>query len=106
VTDAARAVLDWSRFSPSAIVAMDDEGRIVDMNAPAEALLNTSLADAAGRPYTDVFGASLADRLVPLFLRVSRTGSAREPQLVEATLPGGHRSVRTRFPRTAGTRRP
>jgi PAS domain S-box-containing protein len=93
VTDAARAVLDWSRFSPSAIVAMDDEGRIVDMNPPAEALLNTSLAETAGRPYTDVFGPSLADRLVPLFLRVSRTGSAREPQVVEATLPGGRRAT-------------
>jgi PAS domain S-box-containing protein len=92
VADAARAVREWSRFSPSAIVAMDDEGRIVAMNAPAEALLSTTIAETTGRPYTDVFGPSLADRLVPLFLRVSRTGSAREPQLVEATLPGGRRA--------------
>jgi PAS domain S-box-containing protein len=93
VADAARAVLEWSRFSPSAVVAMDDEGRIVAMNAPAEALLGASLAEMADRPYTDAFGPSLADRLVPLFLRVSRTGSAREPQLVEATLPGGRRAT-------------
>ncbi len=87
------AVLDWSHFSPSAIVAMDDQGRIVAMNASAEALLGTTVAETTGRAYTDVFGPSLADRLVPLFLRVSRTGRAREPQLVEATLPGGRRAT-------------
>ena len=86
-------MLDWSHLSPSAVVAMDDEGRIVAMNAPAETLLGAGIAETVGRPYTDVFGPSLADRLVPLFLRVSRAGGAREPQLVEATLPGGRRAT-------------
>lgn len=91
--EAFSGLLEWSRFSPSAIVAMDDEGRIVAMNGPAEALLGRASAEVAGRPYTDVFGPSLADRLVPLFLRVSRTRGARDPQLVEATLPSGRRAT-------------
>lgn len=91
--DAVGAALDWSRFSPSAMVAMDDEGRIVAMNAAAETLLGTTLAATAGRTYTDVFGPSLADRLMPLFLRASRAGGARVPQPVEATLPSGRRAV-------------
>src|SRR6266508_2950567 len=72
---------------------MDDRGHIVAMNGPAEALLGSASADVAGRPYTEVFGPSLADRLVPLCLRVSRKGSARDPQLVEATLPSGRRAT-------------
>ena len=91
MTDAA--ALSLSRFSPSAIVAMDDEGRITDMNAAAEVLLASTTHDALGRAYTEVFGPSLADRLVPLFLRVARTGVDRTPQTLEATLPNGRRAT-------------
>jgi PAS domain S-box-containing protein len=89
VTEAAS--LSWSRMSPSAIVAMDADGRITDMNAAAETLLGVDLDEAIGKPYTEVFGPSLADRLVPLAMRVSRAG--REPQTIEATLPTGRRAT-------------
>jgi PAS domain S-box-containing protein len=89
VTEAA--ALSWSRMSPSAIVAMDADGRVTDMNAAAEALLGVALEQARARPYTEVFGPSLADRLVPLAMRAAKRG--REPQTVEATLPGGRRAT-------------
>jgi adenylate cyclase len=78
--------------APSAVVALDTEGRVTMLNPPAEKLLDLQLEDALGRSYQDVFGASLADRLVGLFLRSSRSGESVLPQLVRASLPGGRRA--------------
>ena len=80
-------------FVPSAVVAMDTDGRIVALNPAAEALLGPNAAEAVGRPYTEAFGPSLADRVVPLFLRASRGKGAPAPQHVEATLPDGRRAT-------------
>jgi len=79
------------RLTPSAVVAMDSEGRITALNPPAERLLGTSGEAAAGRPYTEVFGRSLSDRMVGLMLHAGRSepGTAHE---LEATLPGGRRA--------------
>ncbi len=79
------------RLTPSAVVAMDSEGRITALNPPAERLLGTSAEAAAGRLYTEVFGHSLSDRMVGLMLRAGRSepGTAHE---LEATLPGGRRA--------------
>jgi len=82
----------WTLLSPSAVVAMDTEGRIVAMNAAAEALLGQSSAEAVGRPYTEAFGPSLADRILPLFLRAARGKASPVAQDVEASLPGGRRA--------------
>jgi PAS domain S-box-containing protein len=79
------------RLSPSAIVAMDTEGRVTSLNAAAERLLAPNAGDAIGKPYTDVLGPSLADRMVGLAMRVARSKASSEPQIVRATLPDGRR---------------
>lgn len=79
------------RFTPSAVVSMDTEGRITGLNPAAERLLGTSGQEAMGHPYPEIFGRSLADRMVGLFIRATRHAGA--PQLVEATLPDGRRAV-------------
>ncbi len=81
------------RVASSAIVAMDVDGRVTDLNAAAERLFGTSAERGAGRLYPDVFGASLAERIVGLFLRIARSGDAATPLLVEATLPSGRRAT-------------
>lgn len=83
------------RVAPSAMVSMDTEGRITALNPAAERLLGTTAGDAEGRPYTEVFGPSLASRMVPLFLRASRNAPGT-PQDMEATLPNEARRVRLR----------
>lgn len=88
-----------AQLTPSAVVAMDAEGRVLALNGAAAALLAPNADDAVGRPYTDVFGPSLADRMLGLFMRVSRAGASPGPQLVEATLPSGRRA---RLRATAG----
>ncbi len=79
------------RLTPSAVVAMDSEGRVTALNPAAERLLGTNAEAAAGRLYTEVFGSSLSDRMVGLMLRAGRSeaGTAHE---LEATLPGGRRA--------------
>ena len=79
------------RSTPSAVVSMDVEGRIAGLNPAAEQLLGTTEEDALGRPYPEVFGRSLADRMVGLFARAMRQDGA--PQLLEATLPSGRRAM-------------
>lgn len=79
------------RFTASAIVSMDSEGRITALNAAAERLLGTTDDQARGRPYPDVLGRSLTDRVFGLFLRAGREAGA--PQVVEASLPDGRRAV-------------
>src|SRR5438552_16467532 len=81
------------RLSPSAVVAMDPDGRVTSLNAAAEELLGTTHEDAIGKTYPDVFGPSLADRMVGLAMRVGRPGAASSPQTVRATLPGGRRAA-------------
>ena len=78
------------RVSPSAMVAMDAEGRITALNPAAERLLGTAPGAAEGRPYTEVFGASLASRMVPLFMRASRHAPGT-PHEMEVTLPDSRR---------------
>ena len=79
------------RFTPSAVVAMDDQGRITALNPAAERLLGTDAGHAVGRPYPDVFGRSLSDRMVGLLLRASRSQAGTAHDL-EATLPSGRRA--------------
>lgn len=81
------------RISPSALVAMDPDGRITSLNAAAEQLLSTTAEDALGRTYPDVFGPSLGDRMVGLVMRVGRSRGSNEPQTVRATLPDGRRAT-------------
>lgn len=78
---------------PTAVVAMDLDGRITALNGAAERLLGTTSEDALGQPYPQVFGASLSDRMLPLFIRVSRSGDPGNVQLVRATLPSGRRAA-------------
>jgi PAS domain S-box-containing protein len=75
-----------------ATVMMNMEGKVTGFNAAAEQMLGMLAQDAIGRAYTDVFGPSLADRVVSLFMRVARSRTAAAPQLVEATLPNGRRA--------------
>lgn len=86
----------WMRVVPSAVVAMDTEGRITSLNPAAEVLLGTTEPDAAGRTYVEIFGPSLSDRMVNLFLRVARSGKPSAPQMMEATLPADGRRARLR----------
>lgn len=78
--------------APSAVLALDHEGRVIMLNPTAERLLGTSLDDAIGQLYQDVLGSSLSDRLVSLFLRSLRTGDSMTPRQIRATLPGGRRA--------------
>jgi PAS domain S-box-containing protein len=78
--------------TPTAVVAMDMEGRITTLNAAAERLLSTAAHDATGRLYPDVFGPSLANRLLGLYVRASQAGSAAAHTLT-ATLPSGRRAT-------------
>jgi PAS domain S-box-containing protein len=71
---------------------MDPEGRVTSLNAAAEELLGTTSENAIGRTYPDVFGPSLADRMVGLVMRVGRPGVTSSPQTVRATLPDGRRA--------------
>lgn len=80
------------RVAPSAVVAMDPDGRITSLNAPAERLLATSGEQAVGRLYPEVFGASLSDRLLRLFVGVSGADAPAEARIIEATLPDGRRA--------------
>ena len=79
------------RMAPSAVVAMDTEGRITALNPAAERLLSTTQDRAIGVPYPDVFGRSLSSRLVALVARAGRSepGAAHD---LEATLPDGRRA--------------
>lgn len=78
---------------PSAVVAMDTEGHIIALNTAAQRLFGTLDEEAVGRLYPDVFGSSLADRMVGLFLRVARSHDPGRAQLLEATLPSGRRAT-------------
>jgi PAS domain S-box-containing protein len=85
----ARAVI---QSTPSAVVALDTEGRVTMLNVRAETLLSTDIDQALGRSYEVVFGKSLSSRVMGLFLRSVRSGEAAAPQLVRATLPSGRRA--------------
>ncbi len=80
------------KTSASAVVALDTEGLVTMFNAGAEQLLGVSTREAIGRPYPEVFGPSLSDRVPGLFLRVARSHNTTAPELVEATLPDGRRA--------------
>src|SRR5579871_4008354 len=79
--------------TPSAVVAMDTEGRITMLNAAAERLFGQSAQEAVGKLYPAVFGPSLADRMVGLFLRAARAGDPSAAHLLAVTLPGGRRAT-------------
>jgi PAS domain S-box-containing protein len=76
------------QFNPSSVVVLDLDGRIRSLNANAARLLSTGEADAVGKSYTEVFGASLSQRVFSLVLK---SGTASEVRSIEATLPGGRR---------------
>lgn len=77
------------QFNPSSVVVMDVEGRIRSLNANAQRLLSTTEAQAVGRPYTDVFGPSLSQRVFSLFLK---SGQSSDVKKIETTLPDGRRA--------------
>lgn len=77
------------QFNPSSVVVMDVEGRIRSLNANAQRLLSTTEAQAIGRPYTDVFGPSLSQRVFSLLLK---SGASNEIKAIEASLPDGRRA--------------
>jgi PAS domain S-box-containing protein len=63
---------------------MDPEGRITGVNAAAARIFCIDEHEALGRPYTRVFGASISNRLLRLFMRASRAedhGSLQEMQV-------------------------
>jgi class 3 adenylate cyclase len=68
---------------------MDTEGRIRSLNANAQRLLSTTEANALGKPYTQIFGPSLSQRVFSLVLKSGKSGDVRA---IEATLPDGRRA--------------
>ncbi|HEY3116413.1 MAG TPA: adenylate/guanylate cyclase domain-containing protein [Chloroflexota bacterium] len=78
---------------PSAVIAMDAEGCLTALNPRAEQLLGTTAEQAIGRPYPEVLGPSFSDRVLSLFLHVSRRGESGEPRVLEMALPGGRRAT-------------
>ena len=78
--------------TPTAVVTMDMTGRITMLNAAAERLFGIQPQDAIGHLYPEVFGASLADRILTLFMRSPHAGSAGARTLV-ATMPNGRRAT-------------
>jgi PAS domain S-box-containing protein len=81
------------RATPSAAVALDTDGRVTMLNAAAERLLGLEAPEAAGRLYSEVFGASLAHRVMALVVRALRAGGTGTAHTFEATLPGGRRAT-------------
>jgi PAS domain S-box-containing protein len=77
------------QFNPSSVVVMDVEGRIRSLNANAQRLLSTTETNALGKPYTEVFGPSLSQRVFSLVLKAGQRGDVRA---IEATLPDGRRA--------------
>jgi PAS domain S-box-containing protein len=78
--------------TPLAVATMDVEGRITILNAAAEQLFSTSNQEAVGRPYPEVFGPSLAKRMLALFMLVARSGDSRTAHTFQVALPGGRRT--------------
>ncbi len=72
---------------------MDVEGRITLVNSAAERLLGADAYQIEGRPYTTVFGPSLSNRLLNLFIRAQRADRTAAVHTVTATLPTGRRAV-------------
>jgi PAS domain S-box-containing protein len=72
---------------------MDAEGCLTALNPRAEQLLGTTAEQAIGRPYPEVLGPSFSDRVLSLFLHVSRRGESGEPRVLEMALPGGRRAT-------------
>jgi len=79
--------------TPSAVLTLNADGRITFLNAAAERLLSVEEQGAAGRPYTEVFGPSLASRMVGLFQQGMRAQDPHNGRLLEVTLPGGRRAL-------------
>ncbi len=77
--------------APTAVVAMDTAGRITMLNVVAEQLFGIRAESAIGCLYPDVFGPSLAHRMLRLYILASRAGSAAAHTLT-ATLPDGRRA--------------
>jgi adenylate cyclase len=85
--------LEVLRAAPSSVVVMDITGRITMLNGAAERLFSVQAAEAEGKLYPEVFGPSLANRIVSLFLRATRPGAAGAAHAVTATLPSGRRAT-------------
>lgn len=78
--------------TPSAVVVMDDEGRVTMLNAAAERLFGQAAGEITGRFYPEVFGPSLANRIERLFIRALRGGDPNAVHVIEATLRDGRRT--------------
>ncbi len=81
------------RATPSAVVALDIDGRVTMLNVAAERLLGVDAHEAVGQLYPAVFGPSLSSRIVGLFVRTMRAGDSSAPSIIQATLPGGRRAT-------------
>lgn len=77
--------------APSAVVTLDSDGNVTMLNGRAQQLLDCNLEAALGRPYREVFGDSLAHRVLGLFMRSTRDGDSTKPHFVRASLPNGRR---------------
>ena len=75
--------------APLAVVALDTDGCITMLNTTAAQLFGVSEGGSVGRAYTAIFGSSLANRMLPLFLRVARAKDQGNTQILKATLPTG-----------------
>lgn len=73
----------------SAIVQMDPQGLITSLNTVAERLFSIREHASAGRPYTEVFGASLATRILRLFLRAAHATNQDHLQMISAKRADG-----------------
>lgn len=81
------------RMVPSAVVTMDLTGTITMLNRAAERLLSTTASAAVGHLYTEVFGPSLANRMVPLLLRCYRSHDQGSAHVFPVTLPDGRQTT-------------
>jgi PAS domain S-box-containing protein len=81
------------RTTPAAVLSLDRGARVTALNAAAERLFSATATDAIGRPVTEVIGASLGDRLLPLFLRTASEPGM--PHHLDVALPDG-RTARLR----------
>jgi PAS domain S-box-containing protein len=78
-----------AQAAPLAIVQMDPQGLITSLNTVAERLFSIGEDESVGRPYTAVFGESLASRMLRLFLRASRASNQDQLQVISAKRADG-----------------
>jgi PAS domain S-box-containing protein len=78
-----------AQVTRSAIVHMDLEGRITSINPAAMQIFSVDEHQAVGLPYTSVFGASISNRLLRLFMQASKVGDHGGLQEMHVKRPDG-----------------